>query len=388
MGNGHSTPTCPTVDQSGPPIQHLVGNLTFHRLSVIISGAAAVWSCLIAVTLVFSHATHFSNPPEQKQFVNRQIIRIINIIPFFALVTLLCVWQNGSQQPYIAPALDVGEAFPMAAAFLLMSAYLVPEEGNRESFFNQLEMIDKKGNSTGSGSWKWYKKLSLLVIQWIPVSILLWIAAAASLAAGTYCGTSNKPHFAHIWITLLRMLSTVLCIAAILRFYKRSKSELKPRGSLKQLICFKLIVALNFLQTFIFNFLESGGHLQANKYLSFNDLSHGIPSLMLSCEIAIIAPFFFIAYSPKRYIIRNPSDEARRHQGYAGGPFGFYAILSAINIVDIVTTLLQAIKGRAEGGGFNIAIHNDFRGYSEAPDYGQDIPVDRQGGRKDRRQRY
>ena len=51
----------------------------------------------------------------------------------------------------------------MAAFFLLMSAYLVPEEGDREAFFTQLEMIDKKGNSSGIGSLQWYKVSVTLV---------------------------------------------------------------------------------------------------------------------------------------------------------------------------------------------------------------------------------
>jgi hypothetical protein len=91
----------------------------------------------------------------------------------------------------------------MAAFFLLMSTYVVPEEGDREAFFQRLELIYKKGNSQGAGSLKWYQKLTLLVIQWIPVSIVLWIATVISLAVGTYCGTSNKPHFAHIWVFVL-----------------------------------------------------------------------------------------------------------------------------------------------------------------------------------------
>jgi hypothetical protein len=87
-----------------------------------------------------------------------RIIRIIiSILPCFALIALLCVWLDGSPELYIVPALDVAEAFALAAAFLLMSAYAVPVGGDREAFFAQLELIDKKGNSTGTGSLKWYK---------------------------------------------------------------------------------------------------------------------------------------------------------------------------------------------------------------------------------------
>jgi uncharacterized membrane protein len=40
------------------------------------------------------------------------------------------------------------------------------------------------------------------------------------------------------------MISTVLAIIAILRFYGASKHVLKPHGALKLLLCFKIIVFL------------------------------------------------------------------------------------------------------------------------------------------------
>jgi hypothetical protein len=130
---------------------------------------------------------------------------------------------------------------------------------------------------------------------------------------------------------------------------------------------------------FIFNFLTSGGHLHANKYLTFSDFSHGLPSLIISCEIAILAPFFFIAYSPAPYIIRNPTEEGRRHEGYAGGPFGVYAILSAINIIDIVASFVHAVKGRGGSNGYSVAIQNNVHGY-DAGEYAQDQSGHREMG--------
>lgn len=81
-------------------------------------------------------------------------------------------------------------------------------------------------------------------------------------------------------------------------------------------------------------------------------------------------------------MISNPAEEGRRHQGYAGGPFGFYAILSAINIIDIVGTLVQAIRGRGEGSGYSVAMQNDVHGY-----HGFEQTQGFRGGRRQRRQR-
>ena len=101
---------------------------------------------------------------------------------------------------------------------------------------------------------------------------------------------------------------------------------------------------------FIFGILMSSGTLHANKYLTFNDLSHGIPSLLLSCEVALLSPFFLIAYSAKRYTLGGSSPaSAPTMAHYQGGPLGAKAIFSAINIIDIVGAMVQGIKGR--GGG-------------------------------------
>jgi hypothetical protein len=89
--------------------------------------------------------------------VVHRIIRILSILPSFSIICLLCVAFDGNPAQYIVPALGVAEAFPMAAFFLLMSTYVVPDGGDRESFFAQLELIDKKGNPQDGGSLKWYQ---------------------------------------------------------------------------------------------------------------------------------------------------------------------------------------------------------------------------------------
>ncbi len=87
-------------------------------------------------------------------------------MPVFAVVSLLCVFFDGTAAAYLIPALDIGEAFPMSAFFLLMSNYLVPDEGDRDAFFEQLELIDKKGNPQGQGSLQWYRvQLTILSIM-------------------------------------------------------------------------------------------------------------------------------------------------------------------------------------------------------------------------------
>lgn len=59
-----------SLAKSHSDIQPIVGRLTFHSLAMIVAGAAALFAGLAAIILILRHATHFSNPPEQKQYVN------------------------------------------------------------------------------------------------------------------------------------------------------------------------------------------------------------------------------------------------------------------------------------------------------------------------------
>jgi hypothetical protein len=147
------------------------------------------------------------------------IIRIACILPNFAVVSFLVCCYNGNAASYTLLGLDLFEALPMASFFLLLTEYVVPD-GDLEGFFAHFEVQDKAGNVQPGGSAIWYQvrvphsaieelkirhanysqKLAFGVTQWLVVSILLWIATAASLAAGTYCATSNNIHFAHIWV--------------------------------------------------------------------------------------------------------------------------------------------------------------------------------------------
>ena len=369
---------------------------------MIVAGVTALFSILIAIFLIFRHACHFSNPAEQRQcvipfehsdyFSNKldvpRIIRIITIIPSFAVVSFLCVWLDGTPAPYLTPGRDIGEALPMAAFFLLMSIYVAPDERNRDNLLAEMAPLNKKGHVQEGGSLSWYRVRFFVWPETVEISTDRKIRNSSSASfngcqSASYCGSPQPSAWLRerivspqtifisrtygsvcqkssiisqlaltsLQISIIRTISTMIAITSILGFYKRFKSVLKPRGAFKQLLCFKVIVILNFLQTLIFSFLQSSGNLHANKYLTFNNLTNGLPSLILCCEMALISPFFLMFYSIKPYILghmSSPENPSSRHdiQRYQGGPLGFYAILQAINVFDIVIELLKGTRAK------------------------------------------
>lgn len=88
-----------------------------------------------------------------------------------------------------------------------------------------------------------------MVLQFIPTSLIIWLAAVISLAAGTYCATSNNIHFAHIWISVLKVIVTTVAIIAVFRFYGRMKAKLAEHKVFLKFFAFKGIIGLNVLQT-------------------------------------------------------------------------------------------------------------------------------------------
>lgn len=98
-----------------------------------------------------------------------------------------------------------------------------------------------------------------MVLQYIPISIFIWIVTCITVATGSYCATSNNPHFAHIWLTVIKTISTVLAVLACLRFYKMKKTQLSPHKVMLKFIAFKGLIGLNIIQTvcpFLVSYLD------------------------------------------------------------------------------------------------------------------------------------
>lgn len=145
------------------------------------------------------------------------------------------------------------------------------------------------------------------------------------------------------------------------------------QGALKQLFCVKGLVFLNFVQTvriplsftlipqhadpysqFIFNLLKSSHALHPTSHLTLDDISNSIPSLLLSCEIALVTPFFLYAFPWAPYKLRSIAASDRNHkpQHYYGGFLGVRALLAAANIFDIFIALARVLMAKVGKRGY------------------------------------
>ncbi|KAH8669499.1 organic solute transporter Ostalpha-domain-containing protein [Tricladium varicosporioides] len=325
-----SNHTCPIENITNPPQVPVIGDLSFHKVIIIISGACMAFSCLVSFYLIMRHATHYSIPKEQ-----RQVIRIIFIIPVFAVVAFLSI-AFYSAEVYLKPVEDLYEAFALSAFFYLLCAFVQENDDERQAFL------------ISSGAIKQHTAASIAVLQFPVVMLILLIVTEITQAAGSYCSTSNKIYFAHIWVTVITIISTVIAIMSILKFYKATKPTIDHRRPLPKLIAFKAIVFLTFIQNIIFSFLNSSGVLKPTSHYTFQDLSVGVPSLIISIEMVIFSLAFLYIYRTREYFHKNGATAVPLgHGGYQGGPMGVKALAQAVNIVDIVKGVLAIPRALA-----------------------------------------
>jgi len=142
--------TCP-IDPSSLPeamIKPIIGNLKFHDFATILSGACGVASLIIISAAIIRHAINFSNPIQQ-----RQVIRILLLVPWVALFCFLIVWQEDSGE-YLVPALDFGCSIAISSFLLLLCDFILSNPGGFEELFGPGAT---KGAPVAMNSPPWFK---------------------------------------------------------------------------------------------------------------------------------------------------------------------------------------------------------------------------------------
>lgn len=107
--------------------------LTFHQLGLIISAVFGLISVIIALFLIFQHATRYLKPFEQKH-----IIRILFMIPIYSTVSFLS-YLHYKHAIYYQVLRDCYEAFAISSFFTLLCHYIAPNLHEQKVFFRTME---------------------------------------------------------------------------------------------------------------------------------------------------------------------------------------------------------------------------------------------------------
>jgi Organic solute transporter Ostalpha len=129
---------------------------------------------------------------------------VIFTIPVFAVVSFLSVAFNDAAI-YLKPVAGLYEAFALAGFFILLCAFVQEDDNEREFFFQSSGttkhyLVLLPPLSVSHSALTSVKAATIGAFQFPVVMLIVLIVTCITQAAGTYCETSNKVYFAHIWV--------------------------------------------------------------------------------------------------------------------------------------------------------------------------------------------
>ncbi|KAF2674403.1 DUF300-domain-containing protein [Microthyrium microscopicum] len=326
--------------------QPLIGTLTFHQVGLLISVAFGGFACLVALILIFLHATHYSVPNEQKH-----IIRILFMIPIYATISVVS-YKFYTHALYWEVLRDCYEAFAISSFFALLCNYCEPTLKEQKNFFRNIPRVKNwvlpinwfqgcfGGRDEGvlrrpRSGLTWFNIIWVGVFQYCFIRVVMTFTSMITQLLDRYCESSLNPVFAHIWVLAVNALSVTIAMYCLIQFYVQLKDELKHHKPFLKVACIKLVIFFSFWQSLFISFFSSGNNpiITTGPRVSYVDVKVGIPCVLLTIEMAIFSILHIFAFPYKPYDIKNSSAPSAY---YYGGFLGFYALVDTFNPWDII----------------------------------------------------
>lgn len=337
------------------PIWH---KLTFHHLGLILCAIFGLIAVVVSLWLIFQHAIHYQRPNEQ-----RQIIRILFMIPVYAVVSFLS-YLFYRKAIYFEVMRDCYEAFAISSFFTLLCYYIAPNLHDQKDYFRSVQPINWFWSVFGlqkctGGQHKgilriprsgltWFNVIWAGIFQYCVIRVLFTTVSVISEAFDRYCEASLNPAFAHIWVLVFESLSVTVAMFMVIQFYLQLKTDLAEHKPFLKVLSIKLVIFFSFWQTIVISFLSSdSGPLKPTKTLAYTDIKIGIPSVLLCIEMAFFSVLHIFAYPWKPYSVKSldpmAADIADRSD-YKGGKLGMKALVDAFNPWDIIKAIARGFR--------------------------------------------
>lgn len=123
-------PSCNTTLEDAYIVEDpLWKGFTFHHFGLFLAAVFGLISVILSLWLIMMHATHYLRPAEQ-----RQIIRIIFMIPVYSVVSFLS-YLFYRKAIYFEVLRDCYEAFAISSFFALLCHYIAPNLHEQKDYF-------------------------------------------------------------------------------------------------------------------------------------------------------------------------------------------------------------------------------------------------------------
>ncbi|CAG8699120.1 8169_t:CDS:2 [Cetraspora pellucida] len=222
----------------------------------------------------------------------RHIIRIVLMVPIYAVVSWLS-YRFFHYSIYYEAVRDCYEAFVIAAFFALLTQYV---EDSPEDKKEMLDNAAKKKCPFPLGCYRYRptsESFSHIVkwgiLQYVALIPLITFAILITEAFGVYCAESMSLAFGRVYLKSAQIICVTIAMYALIVFYSAIKEAIASEQPF-----FKLLsVFLSFLATY--------GVIHESQYWTSSNISRGINSLLICCEMVIFAFLHVYAFPYKPF---------------------------------------------------------------------------------------
>ncbi|KAJ5966507.1 hypothetical protein N7481_013221 [Penicillium waksmanii] len=220
------------------------------------------------------------NSPEQAQGTN-QNHEICILLPLYTITSFLSICFPQAYTS-LAPWLDAFQEVALGSFFLLLCEFISKDSATEiDIFFVAFEAPQKKGKPYMIGL-EWFRKQWIAIFQYPVVALGVAITTDITQTAGIYCLESNKPYYAHLWLTIISIISVAFAVMSVLNFYRGLRQCLSGHKPLSKLLAFKLVVEPILSR--------KSNTLNPTAKLSYADVNIGIPNLIICLQMVPFGP--------------------------------------------------------------------------------------------------
>ncbi|KAF7295641.1 hypothetical protein MIND_01104300 [Mycena indigotica] len=314
-----------------------------NRLPTVVLTVAGI--CTLVAVIASGMSIHFHLRNYRKPALQRMVIRIMIMVPLYAISSLISLFSLDAAF-FIDAIRDIYEAFVIYCFFVLLLSYL----GGERSLLIMLHGRPPKDPVFPVSLFKreidvsdpyMFLFLKRGILQYVQVKPILAIATLILKALGKYNEGTLRSDSGYLYISIVYNISICLSLYCLAVFWMCVNDDLKPFRPVPKFLCVKGILFFSFWQALFISILVSAGAISHLGPYTRDEDKDTIALALTDLLICIEMPMFAIAHA---YAF-SYTDFVDSTTIYAARMPMYYALRDAFGLKDVVADSRATLRG-------------------------------------------
>jgi len=146
----------------------------------------------------------------------------------------------------------------------------------------------------------WTKRV---IMQYVIITLVVAPFKIILIVADLYGEGGFNPKRVKLWTTIVSMVSIIVCLFGLVRFYKVVHDEIEPIQGLYKFISIKGIISCIIFQGLIINVLVSFGVIEGTSSMSADDVATALQNWLLCLETMLAGILHLFVFNAAPYRI-------------------------------------------------------------------------------------